>query len=205
MSDIAIPLPSSPLYNAGTPFLLSQVQDLTSPLGGVTQRVQRVGSRFGIDVEYPSMQYPDGMAFLAAMMQAETLPVAVAFPQRGFLLTGSPGAVTVNGGGQAGTSLAVHGGAAGYTFWAGQFFDYVCSVDGRRYVHMVTATTVTGAGGAATLPIAPMIRTSPNSGDALEITAPYLEGFIQLTQKKIPWTIDMVRRIGVKFTVIEDR
>ena len=204
MSVIA--LPASPRYNAGSPFLLSQAADLVSPLGGVTQRISRLGTRFGIDVEYPAMKYADGQAFLAAMIAAEVSPVAVEFPQRGFAV-GAPGNPVVNGGGQTGATLAVRSGAAGYAFQAGQFFDFVTSYGGvnRRFVHMVTATTALSGGGAATLPIWPLLRVSPNDGDALEVSAPKLEGFIQLASKKLPWTIEMVRRVGVKFTVVEDR
>lgn len=204
MSVIA--LPASPRYNAGSPFLLSQAADLESPLGGVTQRIARVGSRYGIDVQYPAMKYSDGQAFLAAMIAAEVSPVAVEFPQRGFVV-GTPGNPVVNGAGQTGAALAIRSGAPGYTFKAGQFFDYVTSYGGvaRRFVHMVSAQVTLSGGGAGTLAIWPLIRVSPNDGDALEVTTPQLEGFIQLANKRLPWTIELVRRIGVKFTVVEDR
>src|SRR5579875_1366050 len=122
MSVIA--LPSYPAYSAGTPYLLSWSSDTTSPLGGPTQRILRLGSRFGIDVEYPSMQYDDGRKFLAAMINAEALPVAVAFPQRGFK-PGNAGAPKVNGAGQTGQTLNIKGARARYRFLAGQFFSLV--------------------------------------------------------------------------------
>lgn len=202
MTVTVIPLPGYPLYNAGTPYLLSQAADLTSPLGGVAQRIVRVGSRFGIDVAYPAMKYANGMTFLSRLMQSEGNPVAVAFPQRG-LTVGSPGTVVVNGGGQSGTSLAVRGVTNGYTFTEGQFFDFITG--GRRYVQIITANVTAGSSGDVTLPIWPMMRASPLDGDALEITAPYLEGFIALQSKKITWTIELIRRVGLKFSVTEDR
>src|SRR5579872_980669 len=99
-----IALPATPKYNAASPALVSQVQDLVSPLGGVTQRIQRLGSRFKLDVTYPAMPYvSQAQAFLTAMMQAEVNPVAIEFPQRGFAASiGNPGNPVVNGGGQTG-------------------------------------------------------------------------------------------------------
>ena len=203
MVDI-ISLPASPRYNAGTPYLLSQAADLTSPLGGATQRVLRLGSRFGIDVVYPAMTYSDGQAFLARMIAAEAAPVAIEFPQRGFS-PGGPGAPIVNGNGQTGGQLALRGVTVGYAFVEGQFFDFTYTGDGRRYVHIVTDGGIAAGDGTVTLGIAPLMRVSPNDGDPLEVGAPMLEGFIQFASKKLPWTIEMVRRVGVKFSVVEDR
>jgi hypothetical protein len=200
MVDV-ITLPTTPLYNAASPALISQAADLVSPLGGATQRILRLGSRFSIDVTYPAMKYADGRQFLARMIRAEASPVAVAFPQRGFAV-GAPGAPVVDGAGQTGGVLAIRGATAGYVFSEGQFFGFVSG--GRRYVHLIVSDQVVAGDGAATLGIAPLMRVSPADGDVLEMT-PILEGFIQFVGKKLPWTIEMVRRVGVKFTVVEDR
>lgn len=199
---VVLTLPAAPQYNAGQPYLFSQAQDLVSPLGGATQRVIRLGTRFGIDVTYPAMKYGDGMVFLSRMIQAETNPVAVAFPQRG-LTIGDAGAVVVNGDGQTGLSLGVRGVTAGYTFDEGQFLSFITG--GRRYLHVVTAAATAAGSGAVTLAVYPMLRVVPNDGDAVEVATPHLEGFISLQSKKLPWTIEMVRRVGLKFTVVEDR
>ena len=200
-----VTLPTNPQYNAASPFLISNAADLTSPLGGSTQRILRLGSRFGVEVTYPAMKYDDGRQFVARMLAAETNPVAVQFPQRGFTV-GLPGAIVVDGAGQTGGVLNIKDANPGYPFKSGQFFDFITAVNGvnRRFVHCIVADVVADGSGKAALGIAPILRVSPADGDATEF-GPILEGFVSLQSKRIPWTMEMVRRVGVKFTVIEDR
>jgi hypothetical protein len=201
MSVVA--LPSTPLYSAGTPYLLSNAVDLVSPMGGVNQRVARLGSRFGIDVTYPAMRQEDALNFLGVMMLSELNPVSIVLPQRGFN-PGASGTPLVNGAGQSGSSLAMRGLVAGYTFLAGQLFDFFGS-DGRRYVQMVTQGISANGSGNVTVQIAPIMRNSPNDGGVIEITNPTLEGFISLASRKLSWDIQLVRRVGIKLSIVEDR
>ena len=68
---------------------------------------------------------------------------------------------------------------------------------------MITAATNANGGGVATLALAPMLRTSPNDGDVVEVASPYIEGFLPLGAAR--WSIEMLTRVGVKLTIEEDR
>ncbi len=200
MTTAVIQLPTAPAFITGEPSLKSFGADLTSSLGGPTQRLLRLGSRFSIDVAYPPMAYSDAQTFLTALIQSEAAALAVPFPQRG-LTIGAPGSPVISGGGQAGLFLAIRGAAANYTVQAGQFFSVITG--GRRSLYQCQTATVLNASGVGTLPIRPMLRTTPNDGDTVEMLQPYLEGFAPLGAAK--WSIEMLVRVGIKFTVTEDR
>ena len=201
-----VTLPDYPAPTGCTFKLNSFASDLTPPLGGQTQRVLRLGSRFSLDLEYPAMPYVIGQQWLSRLLYAEGYPVAVQFPQRGAVLT-SVGAVEVNGAAasplNSGGQLAVRGGLPGSTILAGRFFHIASQVTGRRYVHQLIADVTLDGSGAGTFGIVPFLRFAPQDGDAIELVKPMLEGF--LTGSTTSWTLELVRRIGLKFTVMEDR
>lgn len=200
MTVAVIDLPASPTYVTGSPRLLSFATDQRSSLGGATQRLARLGSRFAIDVQYPPMAYSDAQSFLAALVQSEMVALSIPVPQRG-LSIGAPGAPVVNGGGQGGLQLSIRGAAAGYTVQLGQFLSITSG--GRRSLYMCAASTLLNGSGAGAIPIAPMLRTTPSDGDAVELAAPRLEGFLPIGAVK--WSIEMLIRIGIAFSVEEDR
>jgi hypothetical protein len=195
-----ITLPTAPIFVVGSPRLSSYGVDQKSQMGGATQRILRLGSRFAIDVAYPPMAYSDAQTFISMLVQSEGTAVAVPFPQRG-LTIGTPGSFVVNGAANAGQSLAVRGGAANYVFQTGQFFSVITG--GRRSLYMCTAQTTMSGTGTGTIPIAPIIRTTPSDGDTVEVAQPYLEGFVPMSAAK--WSIEMLKRVGIAFTVEEDR
>ena len=193
-------LPTSPIYVTGSPRLVSYATDQKSSLGGNTQRLTRLGSRFAIDVQYPPMVYSDAQQFLVALVQSETVALSIPVPQRG-LTIGTPGSPVVNGNGQAGLALAIRGAAAGYTVQLGQFLSVITG--GRRSLYMCTSATTLNGSGAGTVPIGPMLRTTPSDGDTVELAVPRLEGFLPIGAAK--WSIEMLIRIGIAFSIEEDR
>ncbi len=198
-----ITLPSCPAASVASPSLVSYATEMTGPLGGPTQRVARVGSRWKIDFEYPPMEYGDGRQFLSRLNAAELSPVAIPFPQRG-LRPLSPGPLAVNGAAVApintGGQLGVRGGTPGVELVDGQFFHV--SSGGRRWVHQLVGDVTLDANGDATLGVVPLLRFVPADGDLLEFVNPLIEGFVAMGWG---WTIQMINRVGLKFTVTEDR
>ena len=201
-----VTLPDYPAATSCTFKLNSFASDLTPPLGGQVQRVIRLGSRFSLDLEYPAMQYAIGQQWLSRLLYAEGYPVAVPFPQRGAVLT-SAGPVVVNGAAasplNSGGQLAVRGGTPGTTILAGRFFHVASQQTGRRFIHQLIADVTLDGSGAGTFGIVPFLRFTPEDGDALELVNPLLEGF--LTGATTSWTLELVRRLGLKFSVMEDR
>ena len=202
---IPVTLPTSPPPTGATPTLVSKATEMSGPLGGPTQRVLRVGSRFKIDFTFAPMVYDDARQWLARLVAAEATPAAMLFPQRGFHPV-SPGPVVVNGAQTSTTNtggvLAMRGGLAAFELVSGQFFHLAASADGRRYLHQLRDDAVIGADGTATLAVQPPLRVVPADGDQLEFVNPVVEGFITMGWT---WSIEWLNRVGLKFTLVEDR
>lgn len=200
-----VTLPNCPPPSAVTYSLVSKATEMSGPLGGPTQRVLRVGSRFKVDFEFAPMCYGDGRQWLARLLAAEATPAAILFPQRG-LNPAYPGPIVVSGAQTStqntGGVLNIRGGSPAFGLVAGQFFHLNASADGRRYLHQLQADVALAAGGTASLAIQPPLRVAPADGDTLEFVNVTMEGFVAINWQ---WTIEMVNRVGLKFSVTEDR
>ena len=90
----------------------------------------------------------------------------------------------------------------GSSWLSGQFFHLSAQADGRRYIHQVRDDVTFAGDGTATLNIQPPLRVVPTAEDALEFVAPLIEGFVTMGWN---WDIEWVNRVGLKFTLTEDR
>ncbi|MHB8283902.1 MAG: hypothetical protein ACYDD1_04425 [Caulobacteraceae bacterium] len=204
-----VTLPSTPAPVGAEASLVSKATEMSGPLGGPTQRVLRVGSRFKVDFTFGDMTYDQARQWIARTLAAEAAPAAMIFPQRGFRATSPDGVgstVSVKGAQTATTNtggvLSIKGGLAGFELVSGQFFHINATVDGRRYLHQIRDDATFAADGTATLAIQPPLRFVPADGDTTEWVNPMMEGFITTGWT---WTIELVRRVGLKFTLTEDR
>ncbi len=197
MVDI-VPLPTTPAPADVTFTPVSFATDMTGPLGGPTQRVLRGGDRFRLELGWGPLAYDDARVFLARLMRAAASPLAVEFPQRG-LKPASPGALVVATGSTPNT-LAVSGGTPGFPLKEGQFFHLASG--GRRWIHQLQQDVTLDGSGAAALPINPLLRVAPAVGDATEWVHPILEGFVD---QGWTWNLQMMVRVGLKFSITEDR
>jgi hypothetical protein len=111
---------------------------------------------------------------------------------------GACGAPTVQGAGQAGSTLQSHGWGSALPP-GGTFFSFV-GPSGRNYLHVVTQQ-VTAVAGASLLQIAPMLRESPANGAALQFNTPQIEGFLSGTTEE--WTRTRLIWDSMKFTIQE--
>ena len=209
MAVSVVTLPSSPAPIGAEPSLVSKATEMSGPLGGPTQRVLRVGSRFKVDFTFGPMEYGDARQWLARLIAAEAQPAAMLFPQRGFepfAPFAAGGSVSVDGPQSATTNtggvLTLKGGLPGFALVSGQFFHLAASADGRRYLHQVRDDATIGQDGTVTLNIQPPLRVAPADGDPLEFVSPMVEGFITMGWN---WSIAWVNRVGLKFTLTEDR
>ena len=208
MAVSIVTLPTCPVPIGAEPSLISKATEMSGPLGGPTQRVLRVGSRFKVDFTFGPMEYGDARQWLARLIAAEASPAAMPFPQRGFrpFNPASSDFVRVNGAQTATTNtggvLNVGGGQPGFELVSGQFFHLSAQADDRRYIHQVRDDVTFASDGTATLNIQPPLRVVPTAGDALEFVVPLMEGFIALGWN---WSIEWINRVGLKFTLTEDR
>lgn len=195
---MSILLPTRPGVRVATPRLVDFGAVLTPPMGGVAQRLNRIGNRFAVDVEAPTSDSTGiGPRLVARLVAGLTKGVLMPFPQD--VDTGAPGAPVIDGAAQLGSTLSVRGFAANYPIVEGQFFSIIFG--GRRYVHMAAGGDVAAdASGKAAITIEPMLRISPNDGASVEFGQPMIEGFMS---GNVEWQLQTAPYLDVKFTVTE--
>lgn len=183
------------------PQLIDFGADLVPPLGGVAQRVSRVGSRWLVNFSgFQQLSPHDARRLLAKLMKARTLgeTVLAAWPQPDFDL--SIGTPLVKGAGQTGSTLTIDGLPHSTSIaLAGYFFSM--TVSSRNYLYQVADDITTNSSGEAILNISPLLRASPADNAALEFTTPKIEGFADGMEQ--PWTIEMLKYATVPLTIRE--
>ena len=171
---MSILLPTSPGIRSAKPRLIDFGGLLTPTLGGPSQRLNRLGSRFAVDFEMPPMwTEPDGRIWVSRLARALTEGAIMRWPQPD-LKMGAPGAIVTDGGGQLGTTLNIRAGTPNYVIREGQFFSIVSA--GRRYLHAAAAQGLLDGDGKAALPIWPMLRVSPQRRRRLRVRGAVCRG-----------------------------
>ncbi|UAK23676.1 hypothetical protein [Sphingomonas nostoxanthinifaciens] len=174
---MSILIPSTKNWRTGTPTLTDFGGVLTPPLGGPAQKLNRMGNRYSLDIEPPTVATePDGRIYAGLLSMALTQGGLFAFPQPG-LAIGNPGAPVVNGGGQLGSTLALRGFTPGYVIRFNQFFSII--LNGRRYLYASGADIAADGAGNVSLPLALMLRRAPADGATCEFAQPYIEGWLK--------------------------
>ncbi len=106
---MSVTLPILPANWSSKPKLLSFNGRLRPGLGGAEQRIQRLGTRWAIDIEVPPLGALQAKALMAAMMKAQSLGQTVLLPWPQPTFSDSIGTPLVNGGSQTGSTLAIDG------------------------------------------------------------------------------------------------
>lgn len=196
---MSILLPSSPGIRSAKPRLLDFGGVLTPPLGGASQKLNRLGNRYFIAPEMPPIRTePFGRQWVARISRALTEGALFAFPQPD-LVIGSPGSPVVSGAAQLGSTLNLSGFTPGYVVREGQFFSIIHA--GRRYLHSAASETTASGTGTMALPILPMLRISPSNGAVCEFAAPMIEGFFD--GQAVEWEHLLEPYTKVSFTITE--
>lgn len=196
---MSIELPQPRLPQTATPKLLDWGADLTPPMGGPSQRLNRIGDRFALEIAYPRLKpEPDGRILMARMRRAKREGALFPFPEPGIVAV-AYGTPVVNGAAQQGSTLQVRGLAPGVTVVEGKFLSIIYA--GQRFLHHTTADVVPNGGGAAALPIFPMLRISPNDGATIELAKPYIEGV--LSGNEVAVQLAIARATPATITITE--
>lgn len=194
---MSVALPSSPAPASATPRLIDFGSVQTPPQGGPAQRLNRIGNRYAIEVQMPTLTPDQRRVFVARLMRGLTEGVIMRFPQPGFSV-GTPGSPAVNGSGQTGSTLSLRGLSGGYVIKEGQALSII--VGGRRYLHFAAAD-IPASGGTAAVPITPMLRVVPGDGAIVEIALPMIEGF--LSGNEVAWQVRTDQNADLGFTITE--
>ena len=197
-----IAIPTTKGWRRATPeFIDSGVTQRPSTGLGVTQRLERLGSRWALTVELaPIREGSEWIEFALALLQARSEGASYPFPQPGVVTNSpAPGPVRINGAGQTGSNLVLNGFNTGYVVKKGQFISL--TLGARRFLHQATATTAE-SGGALTLPIFPMLRASPDNLGAPELIAPPITGSV--TRDNFSWEHGFTPYMPLTFRIEED-
>jgi hypothetical protein len=179
-------LPPLPRGSSLTTRLVRVGGDLVSTLGGPTQRITRIGSRFAADVQLPTLDAECAGRWLACPLRAEALgeTLGLIVPQ----VQDVSGQVGNTGTGASGSAAVTYTGPAPVVGMA-----FSVAVGGRNYLH-----TVTDLPAAGQMRVAPLLRVAI-AATPLEFVAPVLEGFVGETE----WSTEFFRFVGHAFTITE--
>lgn len=193
-----IDLTAAPIAEA-VPRLLQWGSELTPTLGGVTQRLDRLGSRHAIDVQMPPMGMADeGRRWIARLLSAKQEGGRIAFPQVDFE-PGPCGRPTVAAAIAAGRTIPITGTTPRYVIREGQWLSVTHGP--RSYLYCATAPVVLDGGGAGAVPVDVLLRSPLAAGDAVELARPVIEGW--LSGDGYEWTLERSRTVGLGFTITE--
>jgi hypothetical protein len=185
---MTVPLPLLPKQAQVAPKVVRYGGDLVSALGGPTQRISRIGTRFAVDVQLPTLDAACAGRWIAAMNKADAIgdTVSLIVPQLG---DGKIVGAATGIGAVGATELEING---GFGVAVGLLFSFVAG--GRSYLHQVTDVVDSG-----TIGIAPALRVAIN-GVTLNFATPTLEGFIDATA----WSVEFARFVGQSFSLAEN-
>ncbi|CAD7336046.1 hypothetical protein FIM10_04015 [Sphingomonadales bacterium 56] len=170
----SILLPSSPAVRSARPMVQSFGSILRPFLGGPSQRINRLGTRWALQVSMPLMRAEVARTWTSALSRGSEDGVIMPIPQD--IAIGNPGAPKVSAAVSAGTALPLKGLTAAYAVRAGQFLSIIRG--GRRHVHIFSADAVASGSGTMTAAIWPMLRVALATDDVVEIAAPKIEGWL---------------------------
>lgn len=195
-----IEFPDNIAPNGATPTLVDYGGVLRSAIGGATQKIDRLGSRFRVELTYPPMSEVDGRIFVSRLIRAKREGLRVEYP----LLSvdqGLPGSPVINGAGQVGFALSVRGLTPNYVGKEGYWLSIQRA--GQHYLHNVAANFAASAGGIASITIFPALRIPFLDGDIVNLGKPMIEGIVD--GDEIGWQISLAHLIEFSVTIEESR
>lgn len=198
---MSITLPTCPVPTDFQPMLRDFGGVLTPFLGGPEQRINRLGTRFGLRLTLPPMGPDEGMAYIARLLRGRADTVVLPWPLLDFD-PGEPGAPLVRTSISGGSTIKMKGITAGYAVKEGQFFSVIHG--SHRYVHLFAADGTASGAGTLDVDIFPMLRSPLSTNDVVEIATPKIEGFVS-PGEELAWQIGLTNEREVSFSIVEDR
>lgn len=194
-------LPTSPGARRVTPFVLDFGGILVPDSGAATQRINRLGNRYGATFEMPPLKNADeGRIWINRLVRGQREGARMEYPLLDFK-PGTPGNFVVDGNGQTGSTLVIRGGTPHYIFREGQPFSL--EIAGQHYLDFVAGQVIADASGEVEITLTQMLRAQPSDGDALHLTQPMIEGWV--VGDRLSWELALERTVGLSFEMHEAR
>jgi hypothetical protein len=186
--------------SAAEPELIDFGASLTPFLGGISQRLDRLGTRHAISVQMPPMHVEgEGRKWIVRLIRAKQAGGFVIFPQVGFRI-GAPGAaIKVGVEVEGGRVLTVTGATPGYAVREGQALSITSN--SRRFFYLASAQTILDATGSGQIELDVPLREEALVGDSVDLTRPVIAGRIMEDGWK--WSIDTAGTVGLAFRLEE--
>lgn len=194
---MAVILPTCPPVRDQSLRLVTYASIQTPILGGPETRVLRMGDRFAGDfTTYVAPYRDEGRKFLARLLRGltDTVVIGIKEPAMDFTGYGAP----LVAAGASGSTIPMTGIPSGKVIPEGKFFSVISN--GQRFLYQVSADT-TSAGGTTNIPVYPMVRAGHAVGNAVEFSAPKMEGFLSGSEQG--WNVSLSKRIGFQFSITE--
>ncbi len=183
----------------GTARILDFGAIIEGELGGIDQKIERLGTRFSIDFEsIPFETENEGRRYVALLQQAKLQGGRVIYPQLDFNV-GSPGNTLANGAHATGTTLNIKSGTPYYTVRVGQALNII--KDGRRYLYFAASQETFNGSGAGSITLTSKMRKILAGDEIIDFKKPCVEGFIQGNEQS--WDLAASRLTPFKFTIKE--
>lgn len=150
---------------------------MQGPLGGSSDRFERMGDRYSAMVTTPAMLIePDGRRWAARLMRARREGGIVRLHQPG-LRIGAPGTPVVASNTSTGRTIPLEGLTPEYPIREGQWFNYF--YEGQRYLDQAAEQVIANSDGEAEITLQSLIRRPLLAGASIEIADPCIEGWIE--------------------------
>lgn len=193
-----IELPASPAPRDMEPIYVDRgfTQEGASDL-----RVDRPGSRWALNINYPPMMPSVSAKFTARFVRGKSDGVRIGLPL--IVPQGAPGSPVVNGAGQSGRLLSVRGLTPGYAVKEGFWLNIVRASSGKSYLHQVFGTSFADAVGNAIIDLNPGLRAPFANGDLVELARPWIEG--RVLGEEWSWQVPVNHLIALSVPVKENQ
>lgn len=188
--------PSGVVGNIQTEIPMALGNPQTSPLTGSTQGGGSSVILWQLDVEFPPINdLAKVRAIRNILAKAKQDTVAIQVRQPGFTV-GTTGVTVVNSGHTVGTkALPIFGAATSLAMFSGQFLSI--STGGRWYLYTLDADSAAGSA-SRNLTLTSTTRASHAIFDPVEISTPWIEGWIEQSSISVNAAGHYVFRLSIK-------
>lgn len=165
-------------------------------MGGASQQLNRLGTRFAFALALPPL--PSSTAWTATIALAKQQGALIRLPEPAY--NGQPTApASVAAAVAGGVSVQVAGLAPGFQM-PSKWVSFVHG--GRRYAHLVVSATPAASDGTSAFTVTPMLRTNLAAGDLVELFGVKAQG---LLVDKLSWALPKSRLISFTLSLEEQK
>jgi hypothetical protein len=204
---MTVALPDGGIVNA-QPRFLDRGGLLRATLGGADQRLDRIGSRWGVTVQTKPMKGEEARIWASRLVRGVREKASLRLSQPGIVFadftpwTALPYGFPTQPANSEVLVLYIAEAAVNRVVKEGQFLSFI--KDGKRYLHQAIADAAVDAAGLIGINIQPPLRvplTHMDAASPVTLNNPRIEGYI--AGEEATWTIDNAKIYGFSFSIDE--